>query len=228
MELNKYNILIVEDEILIAQHIKMCIEKGNCHCVGIVKSFEDAMLFLKNQQEIDLILLDISLYGKKTGIELAEEINQNYKIPFVFLTSFSDPNTLDLIRKAKPLGYISKPINELDLLINLEIYCSNLKSKTNVFSFTIGNVKHNIDLSKLMYIKSNHIYIEMVFSDHNLLVRCPLKKMMALLPEKTLLQVNRSVAVNPLSIIAVNKKYVELTSVNLKISSLYEDNFKIN
>ena len=223
--IKKYNIFIIEDEILIANHIKICIEKGNFTCCGISKSYQEAESFLNENKDVDLILLDVFLYGAKSGIDLAKMITEKYKIPFIYLTSFTDRNTLDLIKHTSPVGYLSKPLNEVNLLVNLEIFCANLQSGTNLFSFTIGSVKHVIDLNKIVYIKSDHVYVELTFTDVKLLVRCSLTKMLELLPQNTLLQVNRSVAVNPRVINAVRKNHVELFDISFKISSLYMSNF---
>lgn len=221
----KFNILIVEDEILIANYIKNSIELVNFKCIGIAKSYDETILFLHKQNDIDLILLDISLFGDKTGIDIAKILNDKYKIPFVYLTSFSDQNTVENIKETFPLGYLSKPINKINMLTNLQIICSNLIVKSNDFSFTIGSVKHVINLNDLLYVRSDHVYLEIVLVNEQLLLRSSLKNILEIFSENYLQQVNRSVAVNPNYIVKVNKKSVELPNQTFKLSSNFRSNF---
>ena len=63
----------------------------------------------------DLILLDINLKNSDLdGIQVAEQIHQHYKLPFIFLTAFSDKHTLERAKLTEPYGYIIKPFEESD------------------------------------------------------------------------------------------------------------------
>ncbi|MBK7222322.1 MAG: response regulator [Saprospiraceae bacterium] len=82
------NILIVEDEPAIAQDIAFNLEDNGFAIAGIAHNSERALDLLYTKQ-VDLAILDINIAGTKTGIGLAKIINDKYKIPFIFLTSFS-------------------------------------------------------------------------------------------------------------------------------------------
>lgn len=75
----------------------------------------------------DLLLLDITLRGKEDGIHLAACINENQKIPFVFLTSHSDTTTptVERAKSVNPAGYLVKPFEENDVDVAIEIALSN-------------------------------------------------------------------------------------------------------
>jgi DNA-binding NarL/FixJ family response regulator len=75
--------------------------------------------------------LDINLESNTDGIELAEFINSNYNIPFIYLTSYSDKDTLDRAKKTNPYGYIVKPFNDKTLFTTIEIALSNHASQNN-------------------------------------------------------------------------------------------------
>jgi two-component SAPR family response regulator len=83
-------ILIIEDELIIAEDMSNMLTKMGYDIVGNAMDFEEAIEILnENSYKPDLILLDITLKGAKDGIELAHEINTNYNIPFIFTTSHS-------------------------------------------------------------------------------------------------------------------------------------------
>lgn len=114
------NILIVEDESIVAQDIKMTLEELGYKVCEIVDSgelaIENAMKFKPN-----LILMDIRLIGEMDGIEASTIINQSLNIPIVYLTAHGDEQTLEKAKLTSPFGYLIKPFVEQDLRIILEI-----------------------------------------------------------------------------------------------------------
>ena len=95
---------------------------------SVVYSKEDAIEQL-NINLPDLVLLDINLSGEMSGIEIAEKINTQYNIPFIFITSYSDKQTLEKAKFTEPSGYIVKPFNEASLYSTLEIALYNHAQK---------------------------------------------------------------------------------------------------
>ena len=67
------------------------------------------------KKNVDLVLLDIQLDGAMTGIDLARIIDQEFGIPFIYLTSFADEDTLDKAAETFPASYLVKPFKEHDL-----------------------------------------------------------------------------------------------------------------
>lgn len=114
------NILIIEDELLVAQDIASRIKKLGYEIAGIKGDFEDAMNFLKIHSP-SLILCDIMIDGNGDGIDIAEYVRKHKKIPLIFLTALSNKTTLERAKKSLPYGYIVKPFNTHDLLSAIEI-----------------------------------------------------------------------------------------------------------
>ena len=112
---NKLKILIVEDEPVIAENISIYLDNNDFEVSAIAYDSDEAFLQLKNNTP-DAAILDI---------------NKEIQIPFLFLTSYSDKNTLDKAKQVKPSGYIVKPFNEKTLLASLEIAISNFASEKN-------------------------------------------------------------------------------------------------
>ncbi|MFM9910285.1 MAG: LuxR C-terminal-related transcriptional regulator, partial [Chitinophagaceae bacterium] len=90
----------------------------------------DALEQLSNNTP-DAAILDINLESEKDGIEIAQWINEKYQLPFLFLTSYSDKDTLKRAKLVNPSGYLVKPFNEKTLLASIEIAISNHLSKIN-------------------------------------------------------------------------------------------------
>ncbi len=113
-------VLIVEDEPIIAEDIASILNNLNFSVAGIAYNISQALDLLA-VRNLDIALLDINLQNPMDGIEIAKIINEKYKIPFLYLTSHTDSNTLDLAKVTFPYGYIVKPFDERDLLSSLEM-----------------------------------------------------------------------------------------------------------
>ena len=120
----KYAILVVEDEPLIAEDIAGYLEESGFAVAGIANSADDALKILENVNP-DAILLDINLGEGLDGIQLANIVRAQHDIPFVFLTSHADKDTLDRAKKTIPAGYLLKPFDGNDLMTSLEIAIFN-------------------------------------------------------------------------------------------------------
>ena len=114
------NILIIEDELLVAQDIASRIKKLGYEVAGIKGDFEGAMNYLQIHSP-NLILCDITIDGNGDGIDIAEYVRANKKIPLIFITALSNKTTLERAKKSLPYGYIVKPFNTRDLLSAIEI-----------------------------------------------------------------------------------------------------------
>lgn len=118
--MEKKSILIVEDEVIIAENIKKHLQKNGYNVLGIITMGEDALEALPLLKP-DIVLLDIKLEGSMDGIQVAEIIRQQYQIPVIFLTSYGDDATLSQAILSEPFGYILKPFDERELVINIEM-----------------------------------------------------------------------------------------------------------
>lgn len=128
--MTELKILIVEDEPVIAENIAVYLNTGDFVVSAIAYDDEEAKKQLL-QNTPDAVLLDINLDSDEDGIAIAEYINKNFALPFLFLTSYSDKETLDRAKAVEPWGYIVKPFNEKSLLASLEIAISNFAKRSN-------------------------------------------------------------------------------------------------
>lgn len=150
--MSEVRVLIVEDEPLIAEDISDFLGETNYICAGIAYDSETALDMLVNRDP-DVALLDINIEGSMNGIEVAQIIRQKYNIPFIFLTSHSDRETLDKAKLTLPYGYIVKPFNENDLISSLEmaVFRHANENKSNIPSLTHLNTKLSNPLTEKEY-----------------------------------------------------------------------------
>lgn len=140
--MSKLRVLIVEDEPVIAENISMYLDNADFEVSGIAYDSDEANEQLHSNTP-DAAILDVNLESGEDGIDIARCINQKYHIPFLFLTSYSDRETLQRAKAVNPSGYIVKPFNEKTLLASLEIAISN------------HTAERNHDLPKLSFEKLN-------------------------------------------------------------------------
>ena len=116
----KAQILVVEDEGIIAQDIQNTLKKLGYAVPAIAYSGKEG---IEKAQEIqpDLVLMDIVLGGGIDGIEAAEQIRRRFHIPVVYLTAYADEKTLQRAKITEPFGYILKPFEEKELYITIEM-----------------------------------------------------------------------------------------------------------
>lgn len=126
-----YNILIVEDEPIIAQHIAVYLERSNYVISGIAHDAADALQLLHDNKP-DAAILDVNLEGNMDGVDIGSYIHDNMQIPFFYLTAYADASTLERAKATHPCGYIVKPFNEKTLLASLEMV---------LYNFQRGNTK---------------------------------------------------------------------------------------
>ncbi|MEG4166492.1 MULTISPECIES: ATP-binding protein [unclassified Microcoleus] len=118
--MNPLKILVVEDEVIVAQDIAGRLKKLGYAVTATVSSGEEAIQkAIENPP--DLVLMDIVLKGEIDGVTAAEEIRTNRNVPTVFLTAYADDQTLQRAKLTDPFGYIIKPFQQNDLRVAIEI-----------------------------------------------------------------------------------------------------------
>ena len=162
--------LIIEDERLVARHLAQLLEEEGYQVCGIVSDGETAIKTIIECYP-ELILMDIRIKGEIDGIEVAEHIRLLYDIPIIYLTAFSDAETLKRAEMTNPSGYLIKPFRREQLLSTIRIALANHQEKKNqelrkghknqlekatesyrlksVITYIENNLHHNINLELL-------------------------------------------------------------------------------
>ena len=118
--------MVVDDEVIIADDLCNMLNELGYETTDPALSYAQAVDFL-SKQSVDLVILDINLGGKKSGIDVADYIRGNSDIPFIYLSSHSDSKTLELAKNTMPYAYLVKPFIAADVMAAIEIAFNNHK-----------------------------------------------------------------------------------------------------
>ncbi len=121
--MTKANILIVEDEGIVAQEIQGRLQAFGYRVAGIFDNGNEAIR-AADRTRPDLVLMDIRLKGEMDGMEAADKIRTRFKIPVIYLTAYSGRETVQQAKITEPFGYITKPFEDKDLhaVIEMALY----------------------------------------------------------------------------------------------------------
>ncbi len=161
-------VLVVEDEIIVADDIRRTLQKLGYAVPSVVSSGEDAIKEVEKNKP-DLVLMDIMLKGEMDGIQTAGQINSRFNIPVVYLTAYSDEKILERAKATEPFGYIIKPFKKRELHITIEMALTKHRiekqlKKSKEFIETVLNSMNDaisvIDVNDFRIIDANTVFLE--------------------------------------------------------------------
>ncbi len=125
-----FRLMIVEDEAILAAELAQRIRKQGWEVVGTADN-ADAAIALAVQTRPDVVLMDIHIRGERDGIDTAVALWHRHGIGSVFLTAYADEPTLARARSAEPLGYLVKPVGDLELAtaVQMAVVKSRLQTR---------------------------------------------------------------------------------------------------
>jgi two-component system, cell cycle sensor histidine kinase and response regulator CckA len=124
-------ILVVEDEAIVAMDIAATLRRFGYHVSAVVDS-GPAAIDATAATSPDLVLMDIRLSGPMDGIEASSVIRERFKIPVVFLTAHADEATVERSASAAPYGYVLKPFDDGDLRRAIEFALTRHRAERDV------------------------------------------------------------------------------------------------
>ncbi|WP_321469800.1 response regulator [Halarcobacter sp.] len=129
--MNSLNILVVEDETIVALDIKDAIVEMGHTCLATVTNYDEVLSALKENIP-DIILMDINLEDSINGIEIVNKLQEDYSIPFIYLTAYTDEFTIKKAIETKPVGYIVKPYKIAELKATILLGSYKINSNKNI------------------------------------------------------------------------------------------------
>lgn len=218
-------ILIIEDEPLIQEHLKQCLETIDYEVLNMIDNAQEAIDYLKeSNDDVDIVLLDINLNDELDGIDLANIIKNEYGMPFMFVTSYTDDKTIERAKHTGPIGYIVKPFTTEDLKSNLEIALFNYQKEiqesiTSDFIY----VKKDHELKKLCfsditYLEANDNYCMVYTEEGRYLLSKTLKKTITKFPPSKFVRVHRSYVINIDRIDSIGPNYIKIKDKEIPLS----------
>jgi DNA-binding LytR/AlgR family response regulator len=255
MAAEKVNILIVEDESIVALDLASGLEHDGYNIAGVADNAEEA-LQLFNENEIDIILMDVNIIGEKDGIDAATEILKQKAVPIIYLTAFTDAATIDRIKQTHPAAFLSKPYSLTNVRIAIDLAVNNFAvsrdqqptgkiipldkdSNRNAVAperemiLRMNDhifVKHNyafikLKLEDLLYIEAENNYSSIITADKKFLLRLSLSQLLEKINYKALVRIHRSYAVNINAIQSFNEQEVGINQQHLPIGRNYKEAF---
>lgn len=221
------SILVVEDEAIIAEDLRMSLQNLGYQVAGVASSYEDAMEMVKARAP-DFIMMDIILDGPRDGISLAADIRQEFDIPFIFLTSHADKATVDRAKAVQPSGYLLKPFEEEDLYSAIEIGIANFAAKKEATpedkpsasgnGFAIKDsvfirdkrVYIKLPVDGILYLRSEGNYMHIQGDHFHHMVRATQTEMLNILPAEHFMKVHRSNIANIQKITAIHPNAIAI------------------
>ena len=230
--LKPIQILIVEDEMIIAANISLQLSNLGYQITGIIPRGEEVIPHIE-QHLPDIILMDINLKGDLDGIEIVHLIQKTHHIPVIYLTANADDYTFNRAKKTNPYAFISKPFKKIDLQHAIELTLNRINEEqfsekdTCEIPFVLSDcifIKNNdkmikIFINDLLYIEAERNYCKLYCKGKEHLLVSTLKDLDEKLPSDLFLRIHRSFIVNishideiATSHVVIGKKAIPITA----------------
>ena len=229
------NILIVEDEHIIAKHLQYTLNGFGYQANDIATDYTSAIEILQTKA-FNLVILDINLNGYQTGIDVAEYIRDNLNIPFLFLTSHEDMAIVNAALKTSPHAFLTKPFQKITVYTAVKLAfksfrqeaveeqpdLSERKDATVINDALFIKEKHmftKILLADILFIRSDDNYLELHTTKKKYTIRETLKNIINQLPGNIFFRVHKSYIINLNSITAINYIHVMIDEIEIPITA---------
>lgn len=211
-------ILIVEDEVLIAEYLKDILYSFGFEQVQLAHTIPQVkdVIALFNPE---IILLDIRMENERTGISIAEDMCRQQGIPFIYITAHSDEQTMLAALATKPAGYITKPVKKADVYAAISILMNDREQRAEkYFVFKDAHASVRLASSDILYIKSKGNYTEIATGNKKYIVRQSLGTSIEQLPKDQFIRVHRSYIVNQAKIDKSTARHVYVNGIAIPVS----------
>lgn len=215
-----------------AQDLKYILKHLGYEVCGCAADKREAFTILEDHLP-DLALLDIELKGGDDGIELAREINEQHDIPYVFLTSHADTETLDRAKAVHPYGYLVKPFQEKDVHATIEMALGNFARDSErrdrqaqeaglVLNDSLfvraGGMLVKLKFKDITYLEADANYTNIYTREKRFALRSILKELEQKLADYNFVRIHKSYLINLEAIDAIDSQAVHIGNKEIPIS----------
>lgn len=226
--MNNAAILIVEDEILIAEDLKDTLKSLGFNNIDMAHDKESALQKMKSFAP-QVILLDVHLENETDGIAIGRLLQENRSCQFIYVTAHSDVEMVKQIIQTSPAGYITKPVKKSDLFASVGLALSKFdppQSKHKTLQFKDGYETIIINTDSICYVEAEGNYLNVFCDDKKYVLRQSLESFIEEADSDFLFKIHRSYVVNIFKIIRYSKKEIFIGSKSLPISRSVKDEFE--
>ena len=232
MSASSLKILIVEDDLSFALELGILVEKIGYQVVATVDNSAEALELIFSENP-DLILMDIDIKGKLTGIQIGQKI-KHLDIPILYLTSFGSDEYYQEAKRSNMIGYLVKPLDKYSLRSSIELaikntYLENTDNQTiiddfvikNSFFFKKKNQYFKVGIDEITYIESDDKYcLTYTKNSEKFVSRIPISQLEKTLPAEKFLRIHRGyiIALDKISTINFFEGTLSIEGKELPIS----------
>ncbi|MBE9575460.1 LytR/AlgR family response regulator transcription factor [Flavobacterium proteolyticum] len=213
-------ILIVEDQVLIANYIKNLLNDNGLNGVELAFTVEEATEKM-NLNKPDIVLLDINLNGKDTGILWAKEFVENSQI--IFITGQTEKETMLKAFEVNPVTYLTKPVKESDLIAAIEL--AKIKNKVNYVIVKNGFDEVKVNFEDILFLKSDKNYVDIQLTNRTITIRNTLDNFYKELDSDIFCRVHRSYVVNKSKVTQKKSSSLKINEFEMPISRNFSFDF---
>lgn len=226
-------ILIVEDEVLVAEDLCADLEEMGFEVVDIAISGEECFTSFKMHNP-DVVLMDIRIKGELNGIEVAKKLKETATTPIIYLTSNTDSVTMKLAIESHPQSFISKPYNRKDLKAAIEIAIINhnqkeLENSTKETPLQAavfvkkGEFYQRVELSEILYIEAAGSYSTVFTEKNEYVLSTNLHRFENKVENSSFVRIHRSYIININKVEGLGHQSVIINNKELPISTSYRN-----
>ena len=247
-------VMIVEDESIVAMDLSMGLEQDGYSVVGIADNYEEA-LEMYRQHEVDILLMDINIYGSKDGVHTATDLMKIKEVPLIYLTAFTDTATVERVKHTKPAAFLTKPYNIDNVRIAIDLALHHFASikiaaatakvlpiqqeaapekrndkeqflQLNDYLFIKQNYRFvKFKLTEIQYVEADNNYVHLHTRAQKFSLRISLSDLLSRLSFSRLIRIHRSYAVNLDEISSFDDQLIHIEKHELPIGRNYRDDF---
>ncbi len=216
--MSETKILILEDEVLIAEHIKDYLLSFGMSQIYMAHNKNLALQAIEHIKP-DVVLLDMHLQHPLDGIEIANFIDEKGEPPYIFITANADMLIIQKAIHTKAAAYITKPLKKSDLFAAIQITLkAQTKPEEEFLLIKESNTVIKILVTDILYFESNGNYINIHTKKQKIIARQSLEWIEEQLPGQQFMRIHRSYIVNMSTVDKSSSKSVFIGDTELPIS----------
>ena len=239
--MKKIRVMIVEDEFITLDTLRDELEDIGYEISGDAMKADEALTILE-RGDTDIAILDIHLKGSKSGIWLAQQIQEHYHIPFIFLSAFSDQKTIAEAAETEPSSYLVKPFTQADLYTAIELALlkhsqhqeklqlpethTRVKKELliNDSIFVKDDLTYRkIPLREICYVEAFKNYLELQLGSGRHVMRSTMKDFLDVLPQDHFIQTHRSFVINLEKVTEIGGNFLVVNDTKIPVSRSQKD-----
>jgi DNA-binding LytR/AlgR family response regulator len=242
MDTQKIKAIIIEDEFVIAEDIRLRLEDHGYEVMGIFDKAEVALPEILEENP-DIVLVDIKLAGAMNGIEMVKHMQVKMNLPVVYVTANSDTATYERAKATRPNAFLIKPFTSANLLASVDLALSNFAAgrieeqivrhispttepldlliNQSLFVRVNGRYK-KVHADDILFIEASGSYVHLQTTTERYTLCQNLAQFQRKTPLASLLRIHRSFIINVDNVDSFEESHVFVQKHKLPLS----DNFK--